>query len=155
MKKERREKKVRDKGADNEVPIGLVVVSHCDVAREMVKAATLILGNLDHVRAVAIDHQRSVEETVESLEEAVHDVDGGRGVILLTDLFGGTPTNLSLSFAGPKVAVVCGVNLPMLIKFADCRYRDNIVETARLLVEYGQRHISLASRFLPGSGERS
>jgi PTS system mannose-specific IIA component len=92
---------------------------------------------------------------VEALEQAVREVDSGRGVLILTDLFGGTPANISMPLIGPKVEVVCGMNLPMLIKFAGCRSTHSLAEAAALLQEYGRRHISLASQFLPRAGKRS
>jgi PTS system mannose-specific IIA component len=71
----------------------------------------------------------------------------------LTDLFGGTPANISLSFQGPKIEVICGMNLPMLIKLAGCRNEYNLSEVASLVKEYGQRHISLAGEVLSRSAK--
>jgi PTS system mannose-specific IIA component len=76
-------------------------------------------------------------------------------VLILTDLFGGTPANISLSFLGPKIEVVCGMNLPMLIKLAGCRKGRLLAEVASLVKEYGQRHISLASEVLARSAKAS
>lgn len=135
--------------------IGIVVVSHCRLAEEMIRAAELILGPMEATRAISIDSAQPVETTIERVQRAVKDVDVGRGVLILTDLFGGTPANISLPLAGPGVEVICGMNLPMLIKFADCRHTHSVTEAAELLQEYGRRHISLASRFLPGAGKRS
>lgn len=137
------------------VAVGLIIVSHCRIAEEMLRAAELILGPLEAARAISIDHTRRTEETVEEIEEAMKSVELGKGVLILTDLYGGTPANLSLSFAGPNVEVVSGMNLPMLIKFSECRYTHPVAETAQLLKEYGQRHISLASRFVTGSSKQS
>ena len=75
--------------------------------------------------------------------------------MILTDLFGGTPANISLSFLGPKIEVVCGMNLPMLIKLAGCRKDYPLDEVATLVKEYGQRHISLASEVLTRSVKAS
>jgi PTS system mannose-specific IIA component len=83
--------------------------------------------------------------------DSIKMVDQGKGVLILTDLFGGTPANISLSFQGPSVEVVCGMNLPMLIKLAGCRTGYSLVEAASLVKQYGQRHISLASEVLSRS----
>jgi PTS system mannose-specific IIA component len=83
--------------------------------------------------------------------DAIKEVDQGKGVLILTDLFGGTPSNISLSFQGQRVEVVCGMNLPMLIKLAGCRNGYSLSETASIVKEYGQRHISLASEVLSRS----
>ena len=87
------------------------------------------------------------------LHDAIKEVDQGRGVIILTDLFGGTPANISLSFLAPKIEVLCGMNLPMLIKLASCRKDYPLDQAATLVKEYGQRHISLASEVLPRPGK--
>ena len=135
--------------------IGVVVVSHCLLAQEMLRAAELILGPLEAARAVSIDPRQPIEQAVAALELAVREVDNGRGVLILTDLFGGTPANLSMPLIGPRVEVLCGANLPMLIKFAGCRGTHSLADAAVLLQEYGRRHISLASQFLPRTGGRA
>lgn len=128
--------------------IGIIAVSHCELAQEMVHVAELIVGPLEACRAVSFKPDQSMEEMVKQLREAIREVDQGKGVLILTDLFGGTPANISLSFLGPKVEVVCGMNLPMLIKLASCRKGYLLSEAASLVKEYGQRHISLASEVL-------
>ena len=131
--------------------IGVVAVSHCRVADEMLQAAELIVGKLEACRALSFKPDQPVEEMVKTLRDAIREVDKGKGVLILTDLFGGTPANISLSFLGPKVEVACGMNLPMLIKLAGCRADHTLVEAAALVKEYGQRHISLASEVLARS----
>ena len=133
--------------------IGVVAVSHCRVAEEMLRAAELITGPLEACRALCLQTDQPVEEMVRRLREAIKEVDQGRGVLILTDLFGGTPANISLSLLGPKIEVVCGMNLPMLIKFAGCRKDQPLAEVAVLVKEYGRRHISLASEILARSGK--
>lgn len=135
--------------------IGLVVVSHCQLAQEMLHAAELILGPLEAARALSMDPRQPIEQAVAALEQAVREVDSGRGVLILTDLFGGTPANLSMPLIGPRVEVLCGANLPMLIKFAGCRGTHSLADAAVLLQEYGRRHISLASRVLPRTDGRT
>lgn len=134
--------------------VGLVIVSHCRLAEEMLRAAELILGPMTAARAISIDASIPIEASIEQLQQAVRDVDSGGGTLILTDLFGGTPANISLPLVGPKVEVVCGMNLPMLIKFADCRSTHSLTEVADRLQEYGRRHISLAGRFLPDFDKR-
>jgi PTS system mannose-specific IIA component len=135
-------------GDNQQEPIGIVAVSHCGLAEEMVRVAELIVGELEACRAVCFRADQGVEEMTAELKEAIRKVDRGRGVLILTDLFGGTPANISLSFLGPKVEVVCGMNLPMLIKLAGCRTELPLGEAAATVKEYGQRHISLASEIL-------
>ena len=134
--------------------LGLVVATHCGVAREMVRAAELIVGPLSACRALSLDPGDPVERLGAMVAEALREVDQGRGVIILTDLFGGTPANISLSFMGPRVEVLSGVNLPMLIKFASCRGELTLPEAAAALREYGRRHISLASEVLASRASR-
>lgn len=133
--------------------IGIVAVSHCRLAQEMLDVAQLIVGPLPACKAICFKADQPVEEMTRMLREAIKEVDQGKGVLVLTDLFGGTPANISLSFLGPKVEVVCGMNLPMLIKLAGCRGDLSLSETAALVKEYGQRHISLASEVLSRSAK--
>ncbi|MGV8073376.1 MAG: PTS sugar transporter subunit IIA [Syntrophobacteraceae bacterium] len=128
--------------------IGIIAVSHCELAREMVNVAELIVGPIEACKAVSLSPDQSMEEMLKQLKERIKEVDHGKGVLILTDLFGGTPANISLSFLGPKVEVVCGMNLPMLIKLAECRKGYSLGEAAALVKEYGKRHISLASEVL-------
>ncbi|MHC1727854.1 MAG: PTS sugar transporter subunit IIA [Syntrophobacteraceae bacterium] len=132
--------------ADKEL-IGIIVTSHCRLAEEMLNVAEMIIGPLENCRAISFQPDQAVDDMMKTLREAIKGVDRGKGVLILTDLFGGTPANISLSFQGPGVEVVCGMNLPMLIKLAGCRGRD-LREAASLVKEYGQRHISLASEVL-------
>jgi len=136
--------------------IGVVIASHCNLAQEMLRTAELIVGSLQACKTLSMDPQQPVEDMVRHLKEAIKAVDQGQGVLILTDLFGGTPANVSLSFMGPRVEVVCGMNLPMLIKLAGCRESRSLAETAELVKEYGRRHIALAGEILSrsvGNGE--
>jgi mannose PTS system EIIA component len=136
--------------------IGVVIASHCNLAQEMLRTAELIVGSLQACKTLSMDPQQPVDELVRHLKEAIKAVDQGQGVLILTDLFGGTPANVSLSFIGPRVEVVCGMNLPMLIKLAGCRENRSLAETAELVKEYGRRHIALAREILSrsvGNGE--
>ena len=131
--------------------IGIIAVSHCRLAEEMIRVAELIVGPLRACKAISFRPEQSVEEMTEELRETVEQVDEGKGVLILTDLFGGTPANISLALLGPNVEVVCGMNLPMLIKLASCRDELSLEDTAAIVKEYGQRHISLASEVLSRS----
>lgn len=137
----------------NEQPevIGIIAVSHCQLAEEMLRVAELIVGPIENCKAICLDIEQPVEEMTRKLQETIKVVDMGKGVLILTDLFGGTPANISLAFLGPKVEVVCGMNLPMLIKLASCRSESPLDRVALLVKEYGQRHISLASEVLSRS----
>jgi PTS system mannose-specific IIA component len=142
-------------GDNQKEPIGIVAVSHCGLAEEMVRVAELIVGELESCKAICFQAQQGVEEMTSDLKDAIREVDRGRGVLILTDLFGGTPANISLSFLGPNVEVVCGMNLPMLIKLAGCRTELPLSEAAATVKEYGQRHISLASEILSRNANTS
>ncbi len=131
--------------------IGVIATSHSRLAEEMVAAAEMIVGPLQNCRAVCFKPSQPVDELIKLMGDSIKMVDQGKGVLILTDLFGGTPANISLSFQGPSVEVVCGMNLPMLIKLAGCRTGYSLVEAASLVKQYGQRHISLASEVLSRS----
>ncbi|MGA2404825.1 MAG: PTS sugar transporter subunit IIA [Syntrophobacteraceae bacterium] len=131
--------------------IGVVATSHSRLAEEMLAAAEMIVGPLQNCKAICFKPAQAVDELIKLLGDSIKEVDQGKGVLILTDLFGGTPANISLSFQGPGVEVVCGMNLPMLIKLAGCRTGHSLSEAASLVKEYGQRHISLASEVLSRS----
>jgi PTS system mannose-specific IIA component len=135
--------------------IGIIAISHCRLAEEMLRVAELIVGRLDGCKAICFKPDQAVDDMVMQVKDSIKEVDQGKGVLILTDLFGGTPANISLSFLGPKVEVVCGMNLPMLIKLASCRKDHTLSEAAALVKEYGQRHISLASEVLARSSKAS
>jgi PTS system mannose-specific IIA component len=102
--------------------VGVVLVTHTDYGARLLKAAEFILGPQESCTSVSVDGTHEVEQTVKALKKTVAQCDGGRGVLLLTDMFGGTPTNLSLSLLGSgELEVVTGVNLPMLLKVLGAR----------------------------------
>ncbi|MGA2732888.1 MAG: PTS sugar transporter subunit IIA [Syntrophobacteraceae bacterium] len=131
--------------------IGVIATSHCRLAEEMLAAAEMIVGPLQNCKVICFKPAQPVDELIMLMGDAIKEVDQGKGVLILTDLFGGTPANISLSFQGPRVEVVCGMNLPMLIKLAGCRNGCSLSEVASIVKEYGQRHISLASEVLSRS----
>jgi len=129
--------------------VGLVVVTHCRIAEELVKSASLIMGEIKSCIPIGIDPEEKLEKISERLEQALASVDEGDGVLVLTDLFGGTPSNVSLSFLQEKkVEVVSGVNLPMLLKVSGDRAGKDLKEIARLAREVGRKNISVASEIL-------
>lgn len=135
---------------DNGEPdlIGILAVSHCRLAHEMLGVAELIVGPLRQCKAIGLDLDQDVEEMTRQVQESIREVDSGKGVLILTDLFGGTPANIAMAFLGPRVEVVCGMNLPMLIKLAGCRGQLPLEKAADQAKEYGRRHISRASEVL-------
>jgi len=134
----------------NEEMIGVVVVTHCHLSEELVAAARLVVGEeLKQFEAVSIAPTEGSEEIRKKIVSAIRKVDGGQGVLILTDMYGGTPSNISLSFLEEKkIEVITGVNLPMLLKLATTE-RDMDLETlAAFITDYGQRNINLASEVL-------
>jgi PTS system mannose-specific IIA component len=130
---------------------GLLVVTHGRLAEELVRATTTIVGPLPALAAVSIDWNDDVAEARTRIEQAIRRVDQGSGVVVLTDMFGGTPTNLALSFLEPgKVEVITGVNLPMLIKFTNLREEVAFEGTVRRIAEQGRHAITVASEILRG-----
>ena len=130
--------------------VGVVVVAHYRLGEELLQALRLIVPAASGFEAVSIEPKQSVDEMRASIAEAIDRVDAGAGVLILTDMFGGTPSNIALSFLGERrVEVVTGVNLPMLIKLATLRKEQPLEELAPFIKGYGQRNISLASELLP------
>jgi PTS system mannose-specific IIA component len=135
---------------------GLLVVTHGRVAEELVKATKTIVGPLDALEAVSIGWDEDVAAVRERIQEAIQRVGGGTGALILTDMFGGTPTNIALSLLDPgKVEVITGVNLPMLIKFTNLRDEIPFPEIVRRIAEQGRRAIHVASELLEGQAERA
>lgn len=130
--------------------IGLVIASHAGLARELLLAAEMIVGPIEQARAVGIEREDSVEKVRGAIAEAISAVkDGEDGVLIMTDLFGGTPANLSISFLDPpRIEVLTGVNLPMVLKFFNSRDDLNVTELAGMIKAYGQQSMALASDFL-------
>ncbi len=128
--------------------VGLVLVAHAGLAREMLSAAEMIVGKLGLAEAVGISPDDSVENIRKNVTEAIKKVSSG-GVIIMTDMFGGTPSNMSLSFLKENVVeVLTGVNLPMLLKFASEREKAGVGDLARILKECGRDSISVAGDYL-------
>ncbi|HWR73498.1 MAG TPA: PTS sugar transporter [Nitrospirota bacterium] len=130
--------------------IGLVVICHEDMGAELLKAAEMIVGKIDAAAAVSIKQESAPETLMEEIQRAIKKVDLKKGVMLFTDMFGGTPSNIALAYLGDAVEVVTGVNLSMLIKFANHRDEKTLPELAKLVQESGQKSIIIASQMLQG-----
>jgi mannose PTS system EIIA component len=126
--------------------IGIVVVSHGQVAGELVNAARNIVGEVPAIAAVSIGWADDMAVAREKIEQALAEVGGG-DVLILTDMFGGTPTNVSLPFLSSRVEIVTGVNLPMLIKLIGLR-EGALLEVARVVRDQGKGAIYVASEIL-------
>jgi PTS system mannose-specific IIA component len=126
--------------------IGIVVVTHGRVAEELVQAARAIVGEIPAIAAVSIGWSDDASVAKEAIMRALAEVGGGDALIL-TDMFGGTPTNLSLPFLSPRLEIVTGVNLPMLIKLTTLREGD-LLEVARAVRDQGKGAIYVTSEVL-------
>jgi PTS system mannose-specific IIA component len=134
--------------------IGVVVISHGQFATELLNAAEMIVGDLPGFTAVSIGWHDDVTIARDAIAAAIEKVDHGRGVLLLTDMFGGTPTNLGLSFleAG-RIDVVTGANLPMLIKLAKITETGDLASVSREICDHGRAAIRVASDLLRGDAD--
>lgn len=130
--------------------IGIVIVTHSNLAGEFITAAEMIIGPVDRLQAVSIDRSVAVETAQQNLQQALLSVgQDGDGVIILTDIFGGTPTNISAEFlVDPQVEIVTGINLPMLLKCVSARQGSSITTLAGLLKEYGRNAVLRPSEML-------
>jgi PTS system mannose-specific IIA component len=133
--------------------MGLLVVSHGTFAEELVHAARRIVGEVQALEAVAIGWDDAVGDAGARIEAALRRVDRGHGALLLTDMFGGTPTNLALSlFQEGKVEIVTGVNLPMIIKALNLAPGTTLQDAASLVARQGREAIHVASQLLGRQG---
>jgi mannose PTS system EIIA component len=128
---------------------GLLVVTHGRLAGEMEKAARRIVGDVPHLASISLDWDDDVADARRRIEEGIAKVAVEGRVLILTDMFGGTPSNVALSLLEPgRVDVVTGVNLPMLIKFANLHAVDGFDETVRRIAQQGRDAIQVASEVL-------
>jgi len=132
-----------------------VIVSHGQVANELLSAAETIIGSVRHITAVTIGWHDDVEAAKNEIRRAIERVSEGKGVLMMTDMFGGTPTNIASMFlqAG-EVEVVTGVNLPMVIKLASQKGEESLEEVARQVRDQGRQGIYLAGELLAGTGRK-
>ncbi len=129
--------------------IGVVVAAHGGLAQELVQTTSFIVGDQENMVAITVDPSASVDEMKNAIKKAIRQVDSGDGILILTDMFGGTPANMSLSFLEEgKVEVITGVNLPMLIRLSQCRESMTLAEAAQSLVEYARKSINQATQIL-------
>src|SRR5436189_5260619 len=129
--------------------IGVIVVTHGQLAIELVKAAEMIVGDLPQFVAVSIGWHDDVTVAREEIARAIERVQSPAGVLILTDMFGGTPSNVGLTFLEPnRVEVITGVNLPMLIKLARLQSSSDLLAVAREMRENGRNAIWVASDLL-------
>ncbi len=129
--------------------IGVIIVTHGNIATEMLNSTKFIMGKVENMVAIGVDPKENVEELRNKIHEAIKSVDQGEGVLILTDMFGGTPSNVGLSFLEEgKVEVITGVNLPILLKLCTNREGWNLTELATFVKNYGQKNISIASEIL-------
>ena len=131
------------------IMIGVLITTHGNLGSELIKAAELIRGYMKGIIPISVDQTNGVEDLKKEISTAIRKLDQGQGVLILTDLFGGTPSNISLSFMKEgKVEVITGVNLPMLLKLPDIRESASLKEFAQSIKEYGIKNISLASEIM-------
>ena len=133
--------------------IGLLIVTHSNLGREFINAAEFIVGRIEAVDAVSITETTDSEGISKTIQKKVEALDRDQGVLILTDMFGGTPSNISLSFLKEgQVEVLTGVNLPMVLAIARNRSDSTLSEVAKTAEEAGKMSISLASKLLMDSG---
>lgn len=129
--------------------VGVLVITHGNLGFELIQAAELIKGRLDGVLAISVDPTKGVEKLSREIADSIKKVDKGNGVLILTDLLGGTPSNISLSFLQEgKLEVITGVNLPMLLKLQEVGEKENLADFAYIIKDYGMGNILLASEVL-------
>lgn len=135
--------------------IGIVLVSHGQLAAELLRSAEMIVGKFGNAVTVDMDPSMGMEEIHKAVEGAIRTVDAGKGVLLLIDMFGGTPSNIGLSFLGThNIEVVTGVNLPMMVKLPMARATMSLPELARYIQECGQRNITIPGDMLKKKADK-
>lgn len=129
--------------------VGILICAHGNLAHELLATLNFITGNSGHVSAVAIDHKQEVADARKAVKEAIRAADDGSGVLVATDIYGGTPSNICISFQDDlKMEIIAGVNLPILIKAVALQEKSDLETMAKKLKEYGRENIYLASDFL-------
>jgi len=134
--------------------IGVVLVTHGRLADELVNALQHVVGEEDNVATVCIQPDDDMEQRRRDIIDTIASVDSGAGVVLLTDMFGGTPSNLAISVMNETgVEVIAGVNLPMLIQLAQARRTNDLAGAVAEAQEAGRKYINVASQLLAERGE--
>jgi len=135
--------------------IGVLITTHGNLGNELIKSAELIRGPLNDILHICVDQAKDVEDLKKEISNAIKKLDKGKGVLVLTDLFGGTPSNISLSFMKEgKVEVLTGVNLPMVLKLSEVKEDMTLRDFACLIKNYGEKNIMLASEILSKKASR-
>jgi PTS system mannose-specific IIA component len=133
---------------NNQPATGIILVTHADYGQALIRAAELILGPVTGCRSIGVDASQEVDKTLATLKEAIGSLDSGNGVLALTDMFGGTPTNLSLSLLSAyRLEVITGVSLPMLLKVLGSRHLPP-EELAKVAKNAGNQGIVVAGEVL-------
>ena len=131
------------------IPIGIVIVTHGNLGAELLKVLEHVVGHQEKIEVVSIGPEDDMEETRLNILKSVNDVNCGKGAIVLTDMFGGTPSNLAISIMeGSNIDVIAGINLPMLVKLASVRSTLTFAEAVDQSKEAGQKYIMTASQIL-------
>ncbi len=134
---------------DKKPVIGMVLVTHGNLAQEFIAALEHVVGTQDHIAAVCIGPDDDMEQRRQEILDNVAKVDDGKGVVVLTDMFGGTPSNLAISVMDKaRVEVIAGINLPMLIKLASVREAESLANAVTQARDAGQKYINVASSLL-------
>ena len=135
---------------------GILVITHAGLGHALIETLEFIMDmKYENLAAISIDIKENPDALLKKIKKGIKKVRYGQGVIIFTDMFGGTPSNLSYSFLEEdKVEVMSGVNLPILMKAMDIRDKTPLMETVQILVEYGKRSISQASAILKGEENR-
>ena len=129
--------------------IGMVLVTHGNLANEFVNALQHVLGDQKQISTVCIGPDDNLEKRKQDIINSIAKVDRGKGVVLLTDMFGGTQSNLAISVMNKKnVEVITGINLPMLIKLASVRKSGNLIDTVNIAQEAGRKYINIATQLI-------
>ena len=133
--------------------IGLVLVTHGRLAAEFLSAVEHVVGPQDQAHAICMEADDDIEACREAIIDAVEQCDSGTGVIILTDMFGGTPSNLAISILErQKLEVIAGMNLPMLIKLASVREGDDLAASVKAAQDAGRKYINVARQMLTPTG---
>lgn len=136
--------------------IGLILVTHGQLAEEFIHAMEHVVGPQDAVATVCIGPNDDMEKRRNEIAKATKDVENGDGVIILTDLFGGTPSNLAISLLETgKIEVIAGINLPMLIRLAGVRKSMDVIQAVAAAKKTGRDHITVASEYLAQGSKAS
>ncbi|MGD2132562.1 MAG: PTS sugar transporter subunit IIA [Maricaulaceae bacterium] len=131
--------------------IGILIVTHGRLSEELLAATEHVVGDLERARALAIGPDDDLERRRADIEKAIKAVNDGSGVVIVTDMFGGTPANLAITFLEKgKVEVLAGANLPMLVKLAEARETMKVADAAEAARAAGCKYIAVASRILSG-----